>query len=392
MELYRIKKFGAAGQCKAQKIPQGISTEGKKTYICWLSVLDTLEADSKKSEKAADILIIYTGGTIGMLRDLQTQALQAFDFDRLLDQLPELQELNYQIDFYSFDHPIDSSEISPADWIALAEVIEQRYERYDGFVVLHGSDTMAYSASALSLMLEHLSKPIIFTGSQLPIGALRTDAIENLITALQFAGLQQDGKPLIREVGLYFGYKLLRANRCTKVNAAHFKAFDSPNFPPLAESGIQLSVNEALLLRGAESPRFNINKVLNTHIALIKLFPGISPSFLRSALQDTTIKGVILETYGSGNAITQEWFLELLRRAVDNGLKIVNVTQCIGGSVALGLYETSRYMKSLGISSGHDITTESALAKMMLLLPHNYSNDDFKKNFERPMAGELSVA
>lgn len=323
-----------------------------------------------------------------MVSDADTHALRAFDFDQLWDQLEELRHLHCRTAFHSFAEPMDSSDMKPGHWIEIAELIQVHYARYDGFVVLHGSDTMAYSASALSLMLENLGKPVIFTGSQLPLGALRTDARENLITSIQLAALRQGAAPLIQEVGLYFGYKLLRANRSTKVNAVHFEAFASPNFPPLAESGVQLSVDKSLLLR--KPGVLAVNKVLNTRTALVKFSPGIDPSFLRALLDESAIEGVLLETYGSGNASTEKWFLKWLETALDKGLKIANVTQCIGGSVALGRYETSRFMKTLGIASGYDITTESALAKMMLLLPCDCTNDEFKAEFEKPWAGELS--
>ncbi|MEH0007434.1 MAG: asparaginase [Flavobacteriales bacterium] len=343
----------------------------------------------KKREKSADILLIYTGGTIGMVSDCRTQTLRAFNFDRLLDQVGEIHQLDCCIDLQSFVEPIDSSDISPNHWIQLAEIIEKNYHQYDGFVVLHGSDTMAYSASVLSFMLENLSKPVIFTGSQLPIGAIRTDAKENLITAIQLAAMREGGAPLIQEVGLYFANKLLRANRSTKINTAYFEAFASLHFPPLVEAGIHLEVNRSALLRNRKA--LVVNKELDTRIALVKFFPGINPTFLEPIFVDTAVKGVLLETYGSGNATTEKWFLKLLKKGLDRGLKIVNVSQCIGGSVELGRYETSRYMKALGIVSGCDMTTESALAKMMLLLPRCDSVAAFKKEFERSMVGELSL-
>ena len=336
----------------------------------------------------ANILLIYTGGTIGMVSEGCMQRLRPFNFDRLLDRVGEIQQLNCRIDFQSFAKPIDSSDIKPKHWVQLAEIIEKNYHQYDGFVVLHGSDTLAYSASVLSFMLENLSKPVVFTGSQLPIGAIRTDAKENLITAIQIAAMREGDAPLIQEVGLCFAHKLLRANRSTKINTTCFEAFDSPHFSPLVEAGIGLRVNKRSLLRNRKV--LVVHKELDTRIALVKFFPGINPAFLEAVFVNTAVRGVLLETYGSGNATTEKWFLKWLKKGLDKGLRMVDVSQCVGGSVALGRYETSRHMKDLGVVSGWDITTESALAKMMLLLPRCRSAAAFKEKFERPIAGELS--
>ena len=337
----------------------------------------------------ANILLIYTGGTIGMVKDFETGALKAFNFDELLQNIPELNLLEHHIDTVSFEKPIDSSNMNLRYYLQIAEIIEEKYDDYDGFVVLHGSDTMSYSASALSFMFENLGKPIIFTGSQLPIGDLRTDAKENLITSIQIAGLQVNGKPQITEVGLYFEYKLYRANRTTKVNAEHFQAFASPNYPPLVQSGVHLTVNLPALWKRPSGRKMILHKTLDDQIALVKLFPGISNSMLEHIFSKEGLKGIVLETYGSGNAPTEEFFLDLLKKTIARGVVIVNVTQCTGGSVAMGQYETSSQLKRLGVVSGKDITTEAAVAKMMYLLARNLSPKVFKTIFETSIRGEM---
>lgn len=339
--------------------------------------------------KKADILLIYTGGTIGMVKDFETGALKAFNFDELLQNIPELRLLEHKIDTFSFDRPIDSSNMKPDFWIRIAEIIEENYKTYDGFVVLHGSDTMSYSASALSFMFENLTKPVIFTGSQLPIGDLRTDAKENLITSIQIAGLQRHGKPVISEVGLYFEYKLYRANRTTKINAEHFQAFASPNYTPLVESGVHLSVNHDALWKSNHRRPTKLHKQLDDRIALIKIFPGINRSLLEHIFAKEDLKGVILETYGSGNAPTEEWFVSLLKRSIEKGIVVVNVTQCIGGGVNMGQYETSTQLKKIGVVSGKDCTTEAAVVKLMYLLGQDLSPRVFKTIFETSLRGEM---
>lgn len=334
------------------------------------------------------ILLIYTGGTIGMMKDFETGALKAFNFKKLLQKIPEIKQLDCVIETISFENPIDSSNMNPEKWVQIATIIEENYNSFDGFIVLHGSDTMSYSASALSFMLENLNKPVVFTGSQLPIGDLRTDAKENLITAIQIASLQQKGKPVINEVCLYFEYKLYRGNRTTKINAEHFNAFTSPNYPPLAESGVHLNVNSNLLT-SKTSKKLVVRKELNDNVAIIKMFPGINESVLSAIFSIPNLKGVVLETYGSGNAPTHDWFIQILKNAIKNGLFIVNVTQCSGGSVNMGQYETSTQLKKIGIISGKDITTEAAVTKMMYLLGQNVATKVFKTIFETPLRGEM---
>ena len=335
------------------------------------------------------IALIYTGGTIGMIKNPKTGALSNFNFTELLDKIPELELLDCSIETLSLPQPIDSSDMSVEAWIQTAELIEYQYNKFDGFVVLHGSDTMAYSASALSFMFENLSKPIIFTGSQLPIGDLRTDAKENLITAIQIASLQKNKLPLINEVCLYFEYKLYRANRTTKISAEHFEAFASPNFPPLAESGVFLKVDEHLLLPKPSKP-LQVHKKFDKNILILKIFPSISATFINQILSVENLKGVVLETFGSGNAPTDVAFINALKTAIDKGIFIVNVTQCSGGSVQMGRYETSTQLKNIGVISGKDITTEAAISKLMYLIGQNISVNIFKTVFETPLRGEMA--
>jgi len=337
-----------------------------------------------------NILLIYTGGTIGMVKDADTGALKAFNFKKLIKGIPELKLLDCTIQSISFDQPIDSSNMEVQNWVQMANIIEQHYHNYDGFVVLHGSDTMSYSASALSFMLENLTKPVIFTGSQLPIGDLRTDAKENLITAIQIAALQQKGKPVVQEVCLYFEYKLYRGNRTTKISAEHFNAFISPNFPELVESGVHLNINYDALFSSSKNKGLIVNKNFDTNVLVIKLFPGITRAVLASLLAIPNLKGVVLETYGAGNAPMHNWFIEELELATKKGLHIINVTQCSGGSVMMGTYETSTKLKELGLVSGKDITTEAAITKLMYLLGQNVAPTVFKTIFETSLRGEMN--
>lgn len=337
------------------------------------------------------ILIVYTGGTIGMVKDYNTGALKAFDFSQISSKIPELQQLNCEISTISFEEPIDSSNMNVNYYIQIAEIISENYDKFDGFVVLTGSDTMSYTSSAISFMFENLQKPVIFTGSQLPIGDLRTDAKENLITSIQIASTYENGRPVIQEVGLYFEYKLYRANRTTKINAEQFEAFASMNYPPLAESGVHLNFNHHLLLKSNnQEEKLVFRKKLDNHVAILKLFPGITASVVKSFMSIPELKGIILETYGSGNAPTEKWFVDLLEESVKKGIYIVNVTQCAGGSVILGHYETSSELKRIGVVDGKDITTETAVAKMMYLLGEKLSKEEFKHYFEKPLRGEMA--
>jgi L-asparaginase len=337
------------------------------------------------------IVLIYTGGTIGMIKDFKTGSLRNFNFKDLLKHIPELQLLDCEITTHSFATPIDSSNMKPTYWEELALTIKENYTAYDGFVILHGSDTMSYTASALSFMLENLCKPVIFTGSQLPIGDLRTDAKENLITSIQLASLQEKGVPVIKEVGLYFEYKLYRANRTTKINAEHFEAFASLNYPALAISGVHLEINYTALLSPKTEEELVVHLELEDNILLIKMFPGITEKTITHLFSLEGTRGVILETYGSGNLTTEDWFIEALQKLMDQGIPVVNVTQCSGGSVAMGHYETSVALKKMGVISGKDITTEAAIAKLMYLLGRNDSKASFKTLFELPLRGEMDA-
>ncbi|NHF58428.1 asparaginase [Flavobacteriaceae bacterium TP-CH-4] len=325
-----------------------------------------------------------------MVKDYATDTLKAFDFKKLLKHIPELYQLDCAIDTVSFKKPIDSSNMNPAHWVDLATIIESHYDTHDGFVVLHGSDTMSYTASAIGYMLENLTKPVIFTGSQLPIGDLRTDAKENLITSVQIAALTEKGKPVIQEVGLYFEYKLLRANRTTKINAEHFEAFQSPNYPPLAESGVHLKVFKEALLPRKRQKRLVVHKSMDTNVGILKLFPGLSPQLLQNVLDTPGLKALILETYGSGNAPTESWVTDILKKAIQRGIHIISVTQCVGGGVLMGQYQTSQHLKKLHVVNGKDMTSEAAITKLMYLLGRGVSGKSFKTIFETSIRGEMA--
>lgn len=335
------------------------------------------------------VLIIYTGGTIGMIRDFETGALKVFNFENLLEKIPELKLLDCEISTVSFDEPLDSSNMQPEDWYKIGKIIKENYEQFDGFVILHGSDTMSYTASALSFMMENLGKPVILTGSQLPIGDLRTDAKENLITSVQLAALKNEkGKSLINEVGLYFEYKLYRGNRSTKISAEYFEAFESPNYPALVNSGLHLKIDHGALARKSKK-KFKLHENMVADVLVLHLYPGITQNMLESLTTSSIYKGVILLTFGTGNASTKPWFLENLKNIIKKGIPVVNITQCTSGSVQMGNYETSADLRNMGIIDGKDLTIEAAITKMMYLLGQNLSPKVFKTIFETSLRGEM---
>lgn len=345
-----------------------------------------------KNRVKSSILLIYTGGTIGMKEDPSIQALRPFDFSQILEEVPELGKFAYRIDSVTFDPIIDSSDIDPANWVKLVSIIEKRYDEYDGFVILHGTDTMAYSASALSFMLEGLTKPVIFTGSQLPIGVPRTDGKENLISAVEIAAAKNaDGNAIVPEVCIYFDNLLMRGNRTTKINSDNFRAFRSENCPPLAEAGISIKYNESLIRKPSDwQKRPLFHKTLDTRVSILKIHPGITSQVAKSILCGEESRAVIIETYGAGNAPSRGWFLDHVKEAAAMGKVLLNVTQCLAGSVNMDIYATGKCLKEAGVISGYDSTTESALGKLFYLMGVFEDNGDVKKSLDLDLRGEIS--
>lgn len=335
------------------------------------------------------VLLIYTGGTIGMIEDTESGSLRPFDFNHLFNQVPELKRFNIDIDCISFEKPIDSSNMSPKEWVKMADIIEENYTKFDGFVILHGSDTMAFSASALSFMLENLAKPVIFTGSQLPMGKIRTDGKENLITAIEIAAAKENGKPIVPEVAIYFEYSLYRGNRTHKFNAEHFQAFRSANYPELAEAGVHIKYNHSAIFKHSNM-QLVVHKELDNNIAILKIFPGINTEVIKSVVNIPGLKALIIETFGAGNAPIIPEMFEIIEKAIKNGMIVLNVTQCNSGSVDQGRYETSSAFNQIGVIGGKDITTEAAVAKLMFLLGSNKSLLEVKKLLSLSIRGEIT--
>lgn len=336
------------------------------------------------------ILIIYTGGTIGMIKDQQTGVLKPFNFENIYNQIPDLKEFKYNLEFYCFEPLVDSSNMNPDLWKKIANVIGDKYEEHDGFVILHGSDTMAFTASALSFMLENLNKPVILTGSQLPLGFLRTDGRDNLITAIEIAAAKEDETPIVPEVCIYFENQLIRGNRAVKYNAENFNAFVSGNYPVLADVGVYIKYKKEKI-RKLNFKKLKINDALDSNVGLLKLFPGITESFIKSIVNSPDLKALVLETFGTGNAPSEKWFLDTMEEAINNGLIVLNVSQCMTGSVDQGKYETSIELEKIGVISGKDISTEAAITKLMYLLGQGLSNKEVKILLKKSLRGEISV-
>lgn len=335
------------------------------------------------------ILLIYTGGTIGMVKD-KSGSLVPYDISEIYKHVPELNRLNFQIDTISMKPLIDSSNTTPEFWLNIVKILKQNYYLYDGFVILHGTDTMAYSASAISFLIENNQKPIIFTGSQLPVSELRTDGRENLITSLSIASAKlSNGMPVVPEVCIYFENKLMRANRTTKYSTNLFNAFISPNYPALANAGIDISYNFPYIYYPSKEKTV-FNEELETHVSIIRLFPGMHEKVFASALMVDNLKGIVLETYGSGNAPTNDWFLKTISKAIEKEICILNVTQCLIGGIKMGVYETSRKMLELGVVDGKDMTTEAAVSKLMYVLSKKFNYQEVRYFLQHSLRGEMS--
>ena len=343
------------------------------------------------SKANTSILIIYTGGTIGMIQNAETGALESFNFDHLLNHVPELKQLNINIDSKTFDPPIDSSDMEPKLWSRIVSIIEENYNSYDGFVILHGTDTMSFTASALSFMLEGLSKPVILTGSQLPIGALRTDGKENLITAIEIAAAKHsNGTPIVPEVCIFFQEKLMRGNRTTKINSESFGAFNSNNYPTLAKAGTDIQFHTRNIRKYTPGLQLKAHHEYNSNIIILSLFPGIQQEVVERVLRTKELKGIIFRTFGAGNAPQKKWLVDALKKATAEGKIIINITQCAGGSVHMERYETGLQLLEAGVISGKDSTVEAALTKLMYLLGKNLPTEEVRRLMSKSLEGEIT--
>ncbi|NJO01769.1 MAG: asparaginase [Bacteroidia bacterium] len=338
------------------------------------------------------LLIIYTGGTLGMVYDKTGKHLIPFDFEHILHQLPELRQFEYQLTVISLPRIMDSSDMQPSHWIQIANIIRDEYAHHDGFVILHGTDTMAYTASALSYLLEGLNKPVIMTGAQLPVGSVRTDAHRNLVSSIQIAAAYEQDRPLVPEVCIFFNDLLLRGNRSKKVESTYFNAYQSENYPPLAKVGIHIDYNPGAMLPYRPEAQLSVQQELYLDVMVIKLFPGLRESLLRCVLSADHLRGVVLETYGSGNAPGDAWFMQCLRDAIERGVMVYNVSQCIGGKVEQGRYANSQALEELGIISGRDISSEAAITKMMYLLAQPLNGPALRHRLEQSLRGEINEA
>lgn len=343
-------------------------------------------------ESQKSILIIYTGGTIGMMLNPETGILDPFNFHQIENEVPELRKLGHKLSAIQFDPPLDSSNINPDIWVQLAVIINDNYEFYDGFVILHGTDTMAYTASALSFMLENLQKPVIFTGSQLPIGMLRTDGKDNLITSIEIASAKRNGSSTVPEVCIYFENRLFRGNRTTKNSAENFNAFQSFNYPPLAQTGIHIKYNYSYIHYPEKKAELRIHTKLVKEIAILKIFPGMRENVVDAIINIKGLKALIIETFGAGNAPNYEWFSNRIVDAVNKGIVVVNVTQCNSGHVDMGKYQTGLELFKAGVISGYDITTEAAITKLMYLLGQGYCYEEIVRNMNESLRGEISLS
>ncbi len=341
-------------------------------------------------ENKRDILIIYTGGTIGMVARPKTGSLGPMQFDQILDEVPELNKFGFLIKSIAFNPPIDSSNMSPKIWVKIANTIKRYYNQFDGFVILHGTDTMSYTASALSYMFENLDKPIILTGAQLPIGTLRTDGKENLITAIEIAAAKRNGRAIVPEVSIYFDFKLFRGNRTIKRDSENFSAFRSENYPPLAVAGVDIKYNVENIQYQINKGIIKINTEFNGNVVILKIFPGISKEVVQAIIEIPGLKGIVLESFGSGNVPNSRWLISCLKKAIKKNIIILNVTQCQGGRVVMGQYETSIDLLKAGVVSGKDMTTEAAVTKLMFLLGQGISHNEIKMHLIKSLSGEIS--